>query len=47
MAELTVTMAGLLWMALGVIFAVRMRAYKKQFDKILQELEDEMNGGLF
>ena len=44
MAEIIETIAGLLWIALGVRFALMIRNCKERFDAILKELEDELNG---
>lgn len=44
MAEIIETIAGLLWITLGVRFALMIRNYKKRFDAILKELEDELRG---
>ena len=44
MAEIIEKIAVLLWIALGVIFALTIRHYKKRFDAVLKELEDKLNG---
>lgn len=44
MTEIIETIAGLLWIALGVRFARMIRNYKERFDAVLKELEEELNG---
>ena len=44
MAETIETIAALMFLAIDIYFAKLVRGWKKRFDAILKELEDEMNG---